>query len=273
MPTASAHGQTFVYEDEGDGPLVVLLHGFPDVPASWAGIAGQLVAAGYRVVTPWLRGYHPETIVAGRPYDTATIGEDALRLLDAIGQQPAIVVGHDWGASIAYAAATLAPDRVPAIVAIAVPHPSVVRPSPRLAWALRHFVALRTPWAERTTAGGDFAYVEALYSRWAPSWTGPARDEALRRAKECFGDPRCLTGALAYYRAISLRQDGPVAQPPPVRGLVVAGGADIFPVSLIQGTAEALGPGSQALMVEGAGHWPHREGEDQFIDALLQFLG
>ena len=273
MPTASAHGQTLVYEDEGSGALVVLFHGFPDTPASWAGIAARLVEGGYRVVTPWLRGYHPDTIVEGRPYDAATIGEDALRLLDALGEQSAVVVGHDWGASIAYAAASLAPDRVPAIVPIAVPHPGVVRPSPRLAWAVRHFAALRVPWAERSTERGDFAYVDRLYHRWSPRWTGPARDESVRRVKECFRDRRCLTGAIDYYRAISLRQPKAIADPPKVRGLVAGGTHDVFPADLLQTTADALGPGSEALVLDGAGHWAHRERESEFTDALLRFLG
>src|SRR3954469_3509643 len=65
---ASADGQTFVYSDSGEGPLVVLLHGFPDLPQGWADAAAVLNGAGYRTVVPYLRGYHPDTIVAGRDY-------------------------------------------------------------------------------------------------------------------------------------------------------------------------------------------------------------
>ncbi len=107
-------------------PLVVLLHGFPDTPHGWGRIASGLADAGYRAVRPWLRGYHPATIVEGRPYDPVTLGSDPTIFLDALGEQEAILVGHDWGASVVYAAATLHPDRVRAIVPIGIPHPTLL---------------------------------------------------------------------------------------------------------------------------------------------------
>jgi pimeloyl-ACP methyl ester carboxylesterase len=108
--TISSGAQPFVVSQEGEGPDVVLLHGFPDTPHSFAQLQSALVDAGWRVTVPWLRGYHPDSIVAGRPYDAETLGRDALALLDAIGAPRAVVVGHDWGALIAYVAATLAPE-------------------------------------------------------------------------------------------------------------------------------------------------------------------
>src|SRR6202035_2462223 len=97
---ASANGQTFVYLDSGEGPLVVLLHGFPDTPAGWAETRDALNGAGYRTVVPSLRGYHRDTILAARAYGAREIAEDAVRLLDAIDADQAILVGHDWGAAI-----------------------------------------------------------------------------------------------------------------------------------------------------------------------------
>lgn len=94
-------GQHFLYAESGDGPLVVLLHGFPDTPFGWADTVPVLNAAGYRTVVPYLRGYHADTIVAGRGYGGPEIAEDAVRLLDAIGADDAVLVGHDWGAAIA----------------------------------------------------------------------------------------------------------------------------------------------------------------------------
>src|ERR1700680_88890 len=105
----TAHGQTFVYQESGEGPLVVLLHGFPDTPETWDGIRVRLNQDGFRTVAPYLRGYHPETIVEGRPYDGEAIGSDALRLLDALKEEKAVFVGHDWGAFITYAAASQDP--------------------------------------------------------------------------------------------------------------------------------------------------------------------
>ncbi len=265
------NGQTFVFGDRGEGPLVVLLHGFPDTPHGWGPIAGRVAAAGYRVVTPWLRGYHPATLVPGRGYGAELIAEDAVRLLDALEADAAVLVGHDWGASIVYGAANLDPGRVRAIVPIDIPHPSLITPSPRAAWAVRHFLALRLPWAERAVARNDFAYLDTLYRRWSPSWTGPERDASLARAKSCFADRRSLQAALDYYRALRPRVPASVATAPAVRGLVV-GGTALLDGSLFERTAAALAPGSSALVFEGSGHWCHREQEERFGAALLAFL-
>src|SRR5690349_22369163 len=120
---APGSGQRFVFADSGSGPLVVLFHGFPDTPHGWADTAAALNTAGYRTVVPYLRGYHPDTIVLGRRYGLSEIGEDAIRLLDALGEEPAVLVGHDWGAAVTYRAATLAPERIRAVCAVAIPHP------------------------------------------------------------------------------------------------------------------------------------------------------
>jgi pimeloyl-ACP methyl ester carboxylesterase len=270
---ATNNGQRFVYAEAGSGPLVVLIHGFPDTPHSWERIATGLADAGYRAAWPWLRGYHPDTIVEGRGYDAVTIGSDPIAFLDALGEREAILVGHDWGASIVYAAASLHPERVRAIVPIAIPHPSLLPRDPRTLWAARHFLALKMPWAERSVRRGDFAYLETLYARWAPNWSGPVRDQSLADVKEAFRDERSLSGALAYYRALSPRIAAELERPPSVPGLVVGGTADILEPDLYVRTAGLLGAGSDSLIVEGAGHWPHREGEDEFLARLISFVG
>ena len=111
METIAANGVTFAYLTEGKGPLVLLLHGFPDTAHSWDRVIPALAAAGYRVVAPFMRGYHPTQIPADGQYDTDTLGRDALALISALGEEKAIVVGHDWGASAAYSAATLGPEQ------------------------------------------------------------------------------------------------------------------------------------------------------------------
>jgi pimeloyl-ACP methyl ester carboxylesterase len=270
---AADDGQGFVFAESGDGPLVILLHGFPDTPHGWERIAAGLADAGYRAVRPWLRGYHPETIVEDRPYDVVTIASDPIRLLDALGEREAILVGHDWGASIVYGAATLHPDRVRAIVPIAIPHPTLLPRDPSTLWAARHFLSLKMPWAERAVRRGNFAYLDALYGRWAPNWAGPARDRSLADVKSAFADQRSLGGALDYYRALSPKPAPELARPPAARGLVVGGTTDILDPDLYRQTAGLIGAGSDSLIVEGAGHWPHREGEDAFLARLIEFVG
>jgi pimeloyl-ACP methyl ester carboxylesterase len=265
-------GQTFVFSEQGDGPLVVLWHGFPDTPHGWTQIAGKLAAAGYRTVTPWLRGYHPETIVEGRGYDGLSLAADTPALLDALGEREAILVGHDWGATLVYGTAAIAPERVRAIVPIAIPHPSLLPRDPGTLWGARHFVSLKMPWAERSVRRGDFAYIDELYRRWAPNWEGAERDRALADVKECLRDPVALNGALDYYRALSPKVPSELATPPAIRGLVVGGTVDIVPPGPFERTVELIGDGSEVLIADGAGHWPHREAEAAFTERLIAFL-
>jgi pimeloyl-ACP methyl ester carboxylesterase len=267
------NGQHFVYAESGDGPPVVFLHGFPDTPHSWDRIAHAVAAAGYRTVRPWLRGYHPDTEVPGRGYDSLTTAQDAIELLDALRIDRAVLVGHDWGASVTYAASTLAPQRFHAVVPIGIPHPSLLPRDLGMLWSARHFVAFKLPWAEAMTRRNDFAYLDTLYTRWSPKWVGPARDESLRNAKDCFRNPSSLTGALAYYRALTPNAPRELARPADVPALVVGGSEDIVRPELAEKTAQRMGTGSEALIIDGAGHWPHREGEDEFIARLITFLG
>jgi pimeloyl-ACP methyl ester carboxylesterase len=254
----------------GDGPDVVLLHGFPDTPDSWTEAQAALVAAGWRVTVPWLRGYHPDTIVPGRRYDPETIGRDALALLDAIEARGAVLVGHDWGALISYVAAALDPARVRAIVTLGIPHPSLLPRSPASLWAGRHFLGFKLPGAARRTRRNGFAYLDTLYRRWAPGWSGPERDESLERAKRALSTPATLEGALGYYRDLPLGGSG--APVPAVRGLIVGGTEDLIPAELFTRTAELLEEPSRALIVDGAGHWPHRENSAAVLPELVNFL-
>jgi pimeloyl-ACP methyl ester carboxylesterase len=265
---ASESGQTFVFRDSGQGPVVLLLHGFPDTPSGWNGTAAALNAAGYRTVVPYLRGYHPETLVPGRGYGREEIGQDPIRLLDALGEQNAAIVGHDWGAAITYAAATLAPDRVRAVCAVAIPHPNTLKPNPSLLWGGRHFLTLRLPTGAWLARRSDFAYVDTLMRRWAPRWTGVDRDATLRDVKEAFADPAVLDGALAYYRAQRPGGAPRLRQP----ALIVGGTTDVVPPALFHQTPSYCDGPCEVLIIEGAGHWPHREGTEKFEQHLIAFL-
>jgi pimeloyl-ACP methyl ester carboxylesterase len=269
--TIATNGRRYVVWRAGDGPDAVLLHGFPDTPYSWQEVADALVAAGWRVTVAWLRGYRLETIVAGRAYDPRTLGGDVLGLLDAIDARSALLVGHDWGALLAYVAATLAPERVRAMATFAIPHPSLLRRTPAALWAGRHFLALKLPWAAWHTRRDDFAYLEELYTRWAPGWSGRERDESVRLVKQALASPATLDGALDYYRSLPLAGSSVLEQLPSVPGLIVGGTADLVGPELFTRTAELLPSPSRALIVAGAGHWPHRENPSLVVPELLAF--
>jgi pimeloyl-ACP methyl ester carboxylesterase len=251
----------------------VLVHGFPDTPHSFADLQRELVGNGWRVTVPWLRGYHPDTIVPGRPYDFETIGRDGLALLDAIGAPRAVVVGHDWGALMAYVMATIAPERTRGLVTIAIPHPSQLKRTPASLLAARHFLELKLPWAPKTVRRGDFAYLEKLYARWAPNWAGPERDACVLHVKQALSDPRALQGAIDYYRALPLGGSRLLDVPPDVPNLAIGGDADIIDPELFGATAELFPAPSRALIVERAGHWPHREDAALVLPEIVAFVG
>src|SRR6202161_4476444 len=113
-----ANGLRFAYLEEGSGPLVLLLHGFPDTAHTWDDLRPRIAAKGYRAVSPYMRGYQP-TAIPARDADQETLARDPLALIDALGASEAVVIGHDWGASAAYGAAALGPDRVKKLFVLA----------------------------------------------------------------------------------------------------------------------------------------------------------
>src|ERR1700723_998025 len=165
-----ANGLKFAYLEEGTGPLVLMLHGFPDTAHTWDDLRPRIAAKGYRAVSPFMRGYHP-TAIPDRDADQETLARDVLALVDALGAREAIVVGHDWGASAAYGAASLAPERVAKLFVVAIPHPATITPTPGKVWGVRHFFAYKMPGAAARFARDDFAALRAIYRRWSPAWT------------------------------------------------------------------------------------------------------
>jgi pimeloyl-ACP methyl ester carboxylesterase len=168
--TVQANGLRFVVIEEGSGPLVLLLHGFPDTPHTWDAVRPALAANGWRAVSPYMRGYAPTEIPAGGTYDSDALGRDALALITALGESQAIVVGHDWGADATYAAAILDPSKVRLLVTMAIPHPASLRPTPAMLWAGRHFLLLRLKSAPAMVRRNNFAHVDELVQRWSPKW-------------------------------------------------------------------------------------------------------
>jgi pimeloyl-ACP methyl ester carboxylesterase len=123
----SANGIAVHVAEAGTGPLVVLLHGFPELWYSWRHQLPVLAAAGYHAVAPDLRGYGGSDVsAADEGYAPSNLAADVVGLLDALGADKAVLVGHDWGANIAWACAELFPARVAGLVGLSVPY----RPRP-----------------------------------------------------------------------------------------------------------------------------------------------
>lgn len=270
MDTVRANGLSFAFLSEGSGPLVLLLHGFPDTARSWDQVMPAVAAAGFRAVAPFMRGYHPTAIPADGDYETDTLGRDVLALIEALGEKSAIVVGHDWGASAAYAAAALGPDRVKLLVTMGIPHPKSVKPSPRLAWTVRHFLTLRGTRAAQKVRANDYALVDELWRRWSPAWKNiPASETA--EVKRAFAEPGCAEAACAYYSTIRFTLPSSHRVPVTVPTVAFAGEHDNIAPRLYEKARHCFTSSYEVVIVPG-GHFMHREHPAPFIASLVQTL-
>lgn len=269
--TVTANGLRFAYLEQGTGPLVLLVHGFPDTAHTWDAVLPAVAAAGFRAVAPFTRGYHPTEIPADGQYGTDALGADVVALIEALGEKEAIVVGHDWGASAAYAAAATAPEKVRMLVTLAIPHPGSIRPTPRLAWIMRHFVTLRGRKAADKVRANDYALVDELVRRWSPAWKDiPAAETA--KVKHAFAQDGVLDAALGYYRALTLRLPTSLRQKITVPTVAFAGEHDNIAPRAYEKARHWFESSYEVVQVPG-GHFMHREHPDAFIPELVRVLG
>jgi pimeloyl-ACP methyl ester carboxylesterase len=264
-----ANGLRFAYLEEGSGPLVLLLHGFPDTAHTWDYLRPRIAAKGYRAVSPYMRGYDPSGIPDRDP-DQETLARDPLALIEALGAPEGIVIGHDWGASAAYGAAALGPDRVKKLFVIGIPHPAALKPTLRKVWGVRHFAAYKLPGAPNSFARNDFAALPAIYRRWSPTWSPDSSEFEDVRAS--FANPASLNAAFGYYRKLSPVPSASLKARITVPTVVFAGLDDpVAEPSDYRGAARMFESDYVVEEVRG-GHFMHREHPEEFTDRLLTYL-
>lgn len=268
----------------GAGPLVLLLHGFPQFWWTWRHQIVALAEAGYRVAAPDLRGYGASD-KPPRGYDAFTLAEDVAGLIKALGERDAVVVGHDWGGLLAWTLATVRPDVVRRCVVEAMPHPLRVRHAVaadprRQGLASGYVFAFQVPWRpERKLVAGGGSYVAELLERWG----GPGYPDAesARRYRDAMRIPGVAHSSLEYHRWVFrslFRPDGARFARVLRRGVAA-------PVLQLHGALDgcwlpstALGSGRYARasytwkQLDGAGHFPHEENPGEVAEHLLAFL-
>jgi pimeloyl-ACP methyl ester carboxylesterase len=257
-----------------DGPLLILLHGFPEFWWGWRHQIGPLAAAGFRVVVPDQRGYNlsdkPEGLSA---YTLPRLGADILALADSYGHARFRLAGHDWGGIVAFWVAGRHPDRVERLAILNAPHPDAIGPYMRRhpSQALRSLYAgfFQIPGAERLLAAADYAPL-------ARALVGSARAGAftnadLARYREAWSQPGALRAMLNWYRAL-MRRRRPPAGRVGVPTQLVWGVRDS---ALSQGFAEAslaLCDNANVLWRPDATHWVQHEDVSETNAALLAHL-
>lgn len=269
MKTVELGDLSFAVQDEGEGSAVVLLHGFPDSHELWRHQAAALVEAGYRVIAPDLRGFGESSKPIGADrYGILEIAGDVLGILDSFGVDKAHVVGHDWGAALAWAIAAFVPDRVDHLVALSVGHPA--------GFASAGFEQRQKSWymllfqfegiAEQWLSNDDFANMRA----WSHH---PDLDKVVADLSR----PGALTAGLNWYRANVHPRT--LVEPPlqfptitsPTMG-VWSTGDFALEESGMSGSGRFVVAPFRYERVDGAGHWMQLDAPDHVSSLLLDFL-
>ncbi|BDG04425.1 alpha/beta fold hydrolase [Anaeromyxobacter oryzae] len=283
--TLAANGISFAALADGppDGPLLLLLHGFPELARSWRHQLPALASAGFRAVAPDLRGYG-ESDLSG-PYDLETLSADVAGLVRALGRRRAVVVGHDWGGAMAWATAVLRPEVVERLVVLSCPYPAVfaaeVVRNPRQLLRSAYMLFFQLPVLPDWTLARRGAAAVARALRGGSAIRSAWPREELDRYRAAFLRPGAASAALGYYRAAFrsprvLGREGR-AHPIAVPTLVVWGVRDRFlGVEMIarDRMAPFFAPGNapSIVLVDEAGHFVQNEAPDRVNAALLGWL-
>ncbi|GMR11143.1 MAG: alpha/beta hydrolase [Anaerolineae bacterium] len=264
-----------------DGPragrLVILLHGFPEFWYGWRRQLPYLSAAGYRVWAPDQRGYNlsdkPEGIAA---YTLDELAADVIGLIDAAGQEKAFVVGHDWGAAVAWWVAAKYPERLARMVVINVPHLSVMQAHVRrnLSQMLKSWYVLffQLPWLpERLARLRNWnAAAQALRVSSRP---GTFTEGDLDTYRQAWSQPKAYTSMLNWYRAVVQK---PLAAPANPRigvpTLLIWGAQDRYLGRQMAQPSVDLCDDGRLVFIDGATHWVQHEEADQVNRLMDGFL-
>jgi pimeloyl-ACP methyl ester carboxylesterase len=268
MSRVEVNGVGIEYQVTGQGRPVVLLHGFPDSGRLWRHQVPALAGAGFQVIVPDLRGYgrsgQPEAVEA---YSMSVLAGDVTAILAELGIGRAHVVGHDWGAALAWALASFAPGTVDHLAVLSVGHPATFRRTLEQCEKSWYMLLFQFPGiAERWLTEDDWANFR--------SWgRHPDADQVIADLVA----NGSLTPGLNWYRA-NVRPESWVARPaalPPVQaptmGIWSTGDGALTEVQMTDSAENVAGPWRYERL-DGPGHWMQLEAPDQLNTLLLDFL-
>ena len=279
----AANGARFHVAELGAGPMVLLLHGFPEFWWSWRHQLPALAAAGYRAVAMDLRGYGASD-KPPRGYDLFTLSADVQGVIRSLGAPDAIVVGHDWGGLVAWSLGVLEPKVVRRICVVSVPHPlrlrsALVTDAGQLR-ALSPVLGFQLPLLpERALVREDGVLVERmLRAGAAPGWPGPEETGRYREAVRIPGVAHCAMEGYRWALRSVPRPDGrryvrAMRAPVRVPTLHLHGALDptVLPRAA-RGSGRYVEAPYRWRLLDGVGHFPHEEDPDTFDAELLGWL-
>jgi pimeloyl-ACP methyl ester carboxylesterase len=277
--------------EAGEGPLIVLCHGFPELAFSWRHQIPALVDAGYRVIAPDMRGYGGSSRPAAvEAYDVIELCGDMYGLLDQLGEQEAVFVGHDWGANVVWWLAAIHPQRVRAVAGLSVPFVprAPAAPIPIMREHLGedfYIVWFQQPGVADAELARDVRRTLTTSRQWTAQWaeqdgSSTTRPEWLSEQElQVYVDAferTGFTGGLNWYRNIDRNWE--ITAPYEGRridrpALFLTGELDpvrnFMPAEAMEGWVTDL---REQIVVPGAGHWVQQQAAEQVNAALLGFL-
>ncbi|MGY4497195.1 pimeloyl-ACP methyl ester carboxylesterase [Bradyrhizobium sp. GM24.11] len=269
-----ANGVRFAYLEQGSGPLVVFMHGFPDNAWSYRKQLQVFADAGYRALSPFLRGYAPTEIPADGIFDPIALGKDLEALIAALSENgQARVVGMDWGGTSTFQALATAPSAIKAAVVMNTAHPitfSSIRRDPEIVQSIFHVYFFQLPGAESAVNTEGLPFVDYLWKLWSPTFNDV---EHIRSIKETLSSPGTMAAALKYYGGLT--EAGRMGRLPinemQTPTLTIYGGND--PTARYSVKEEPLfkGPHKRVVLPD-VGHFPHLEREAEVTGLIMDWF-
>jgi pimeloyl-ACP methyl ester carboxylesterase len=259
-----------------NGPLVILLHGFPEFWYGWHRQIGPLSRAGFRVVVPDQRGYNLSSKPADiRDYAMSELTADVLTVADQLGAEQFYLAGHDWGAAVAWVTAIQQPQRVRKLVILNVPHPAVmlrnVRSDPRQMLRSWYIGFFQIPWVPESlfSANGFASGISALKSTSLP---GTFTEEDFGRYRAAWSRPGAVTAMINWYRAF-LQQKPRIGNPQihvPTR--ILWGKRDRFLLAEMAEDSLKFCDSAELTYFPDNTHWLQHEQPEAVSAALVEFF-
>lgn len=257
-------GMHWVAAGPAEGPMVLLLHGFPEFWYGWRHQIQPLAEAGYRVIAPDQRGYNRSDKPARvQDYRMEPLMGDVIGLMDHLGREQAHLVGHDWGAAVAWWTALHHPVRVETLSILNVPHPGEFWEAIRRSWEQRlrswYILFFQLPWLPEALLGAaDFRLLAATLQR--SSLPGTFGLEDLRLYRQAWSQPGALQGMLNWYRAalrhrFRLEVDTRVVPPT----LMLWGARDLALMEALAWMSMEHCPKGRLVVFPEASHWVQHE--------------
>lgn len=269
LRTYTHAGLTFDLLDDGppDGPIVVLLHGFPQTASSWEPTARLLRERGYRTIAPDQRGYSPGARPRGRlAYRTSLLVDDVVALIDTLGGGPVHLAGHDWGAVVAWSLAAARPDLVRTLTSVSVPHPAAfLRSMVSSDQALRswYMAVFQVPWVPERLVARKPALLERMLER-----AGMDAD-AVAEVRRTVVDGGAFGPGLNWYRAMALGSPDALRRKVSVPTTHVWGDRDIALGRRGAELAERYVTGPYRFEpLAGAGHWIPEQNAERLAEII-----